>query len=158
MLHIRFSLAWLPFCLSLDFFFYPLFSKSVFSKSLDITNANCSKEERYWISEFLCCCLCYFLPTRLFGCFYCLRKFIISLSFTFRCSMWFIVEKVYLLFVMKICLYFFKARKVWPLKHLWFLLHHFYINWSSKKPTLCHNNKPCSLLTNHFRRSIKIWH
>lgn len=154
MLHIRFSLAWLPFCLSLDFFFCPLFSKSVFSKSLDITNANCSKEERYWISESLCCCLCYFLPTRLFGFSYCLRKFVTPFSFTFRCSMWFIIGKVYLPFVMKICL--------WPLKYLWFLLHHFYINWSSKKPTLWpkqrHNNKIFSLLINHFRRSIKIRH
>ncbi|XP_042068538.1 serine/threonine-protein kinase BRSK2 [Haplochromis burtoni] len=98
-------------------------SKSVFSKSLDITNANCSKEERYWISEFLCCCLCYFLPTHLFGFSYCLRKFVTPLSFTFRCSMWFIIEKVYLPFVMKICL--------WPLKYLSLLLHHFYINGAS---------------------------
>lgn len=47
MLNIRFPLCdCLSVCLLI--FCLPLFSKSVFSKSLDITNANCSKEERYW--------------------------------------------------------------------------------------------------------------
>lgn len=51
---IPYMTAFLSVFLSCVFFFStPTFSKSVFSKSLDITNANCSKEERYWSILFM---------------------------------------------------------------------------------------------------------
>jgi len=77
-----------PF-LSPDFSVCPLFSKSVFSKSLDITNANCSKEERYWSALLISLpVLCHFV----FFCsfvipFFCCLQLFTCVSFTFKCGM-----------------------------------------------------------------------
>lgn len=91
-------------CLSVCLFISvcPLFSKSVFSKSLDITNANCSKEERYWpapsvvFPQFVCSVTSIvFLPfwpsicpVSLFINVQCMLKLFkcLVVSFTFKCS------------------------------------------------------------------------